>query len=164
MRQETTRFCTQVIFEETVMKLTTIVVCLCLMCVAHALAEPTPVDMDRLIAALIEHESHGDDKAVGDKHLPAHAYGPLQIRQPCVDDVNKRFGSAYTAKQCLGNRALSIEICKKYMQMYATKERLGREPTYEDCARIWNGGPHGYKRSSTNAYWAQVKKILEKLS
>src|SRR5574343_230567 len=143
--------------------MTLIVMVLCLLwCVSFSQAADSAVDVDRLVVALIEHESRGNDNAVGDTHLSDRAYGLLQIRQPCVDDVNKRFGCAYTARQCLGNRALSIEICKKYLQMYATKKRLGHEPTYEDCARIWNGGPNGHKKSSTDNYWMQVKKILEK--
>ena len=47
------------------------------------------------------------------------------------------------------------------MHRYATVERLGREPTLEDIARIHNGGPNGFKKSSTDAYWAKVKKQLE---
>ena len=30
----------------------------------------------------------------------------------------------------------------------------------EDRARIWNGGPNGYKRASTLNYWAQVQQHL----
>jgi hypothetical protein len=113
-----------------------------------------------LINALISVESKGNDKAVGDTSLTHPAYGCLQIRQPCVDDVNKRFGTKHKAKDCLNDRALSVWICQKYLEIYATKKALGRDPTDEDCARIWNGGPTGYKKSSTDAYWAKVKKAL----
>lgn len=97
----------------------------------------------QLISALMKVESGGNDGAIGDKHLAQKAYGCLQIRQPCVDDVNRRYGTKYKAEDCLNNRALSIWICCKYIDMYATESRLGRTPTDEDKARIWNGGPIG---------------------
>ncbi len=88
-------------------------------------------------------ESGGDDKAIGDKHLQKKAFGRLQIRQDAVTDVNNRFGTSYKAEDMLGNRALSVWMCQKYLEMYATYDRLGHEPTFEDLARIWNGGPCG---------------------
>lgn len=104
------------------------------------------------ISLHIFHESSGDDEAIGDRRLKHKAYGPLQIRQPFVDDVNSRFGTKYSAEDCLGNRALSIKIAKLYWTIYATRERLGREPTPEDRAGILNGGPHGWKRKATLGY------------
>lgn len=115
---------------------------------------------DQLIAALIQHESRGDDRAVGDKNFRHKAYGCLQIRQPAVDDYNHRHGTSYKAEACLGNRALSIAICRWYIGNYATESRLGRKPTDQDKARIWNGGPNGWKTSSTLAYWEKVRKVL----
>jgi len=119
------------------------------------------VSYDRLVAALIVVESHGNDRAIGDRHMTKKAYGPLQIRQPCVDDVNRRFGTKIQAHELLGNRSLSKWVCVKYLEMYATPKRLGREPTMEDMARIWNGGPVGWKRQSTTSYWSKVKKNLQ---
>jgi hypothetical protein len=115
----------------------------------------------KLISALITIESGGDDNAVGDKHLADKAYGCLQIRQPCVDDVNRKHGTNYRAEDCLGNRALSIWIFREYMSLYATKKSLGRKPTDEDRARIWNGGPKGHKKQTTKSYWNKVKKKLK---
>ncbi len=87
---------------------------------------------DHLITALIQVESRGNDNVVGDKHLKDKAYGSLQIRKPCVQDVNKRYGTNYRAEDCLGNRELSI--------------------------KIWNGGPKGFKKKSTQAYWEKVRR------
>ncbi len=120
------------------------------------------VNIDRLISALIQVESRGDDNAIGDVELTCKAYGCLQIRQPCVEDVNRAFGTKYSAQDCLGNRALSIEICEKYLSLYATKKRLNREVTDEDRSRIWNGGPNGFKKASTVQYWQKVEKALKK--
>lgn len=116
---------------------------------------------DRLITSLIQVESHGNDHAIGDRRKKEKAYGPLQIRKPCVDDVNRRYGTKYAAKDMLGNRSLSVWVCQKYIEMYATKANIGREPNEEDRARIWNGGPNGWRSKSTDAYWAKVKRSLQ---
>src|SRR5947208_1058676 len=92
------------------------------MCRAHG-AEPS----DRLVAALIQVESGGNDHALGDKHLKDHAYGVLQIRQLVVDDYNRWCGTTYRAQDCLGNSELSIKICRKYIGMYVTEKRLGHK-------------------------------------
>jgi hypothetical protein len=54
----------------------------------------------------------------------------------------------------------SLRTFRRYMARYATERRLGRKPTLEDEARIWNGGPNGYKRAATKPYW---NKTLEEL-
>jgi hypothetical protein len=125
----------------------------------EALEKPT-TDLDRLIAALIQVESNGNDRAVGDRHLREMAYGPLQIRRPCVEDVNRRYRTNFKAQDALGNRELSVWICRTYILSYATKKQLGREPTLEDMARIWNGGPAGWKRESTIKYWKKVQRLM----
>ncbi len=115
---------------------------------------------DRLIAALIEVESRGNDRAIGDKHMNDKAYGCLQIRKPCVDDVNQRLGTKYRPEDVLGNRSLSVQVCRTYLERYATSKALGREPSLEDMARIWNGGPVGWRKQSTLGYWSKVQKVL----
>ncbi len=126
---------------------------------SHALAD---VPSDELIRALSQHESGNNDQAIGDKHLPKsrRAYGRLQIRQCAVDDVNARYRTNHNAKDCLGDSELSFWICRRYINMYATEKRIGRKPTMEDMARIWNGGPDGWKKESTVKYWCKVRKHL----
>jgi hypothetical protein len=141
------------------------IVCVCVGASVLAYCLSTPLTRSTrpshsLIPALIAVESSGNDHAIGDTRLSNKAYGCLQIRQPCVDDVNRVHKTTHQAQECLGNRALSVWICKEYLAIYATQERLGRRPSDEDRARIWNGGPNGHKKSSTNAYWAKVKAAL----
>ncbi len=115
----------------------------------------------KLIDAIIERESGGEknpDAAFNESEL---AYGCLQIRQIYVDDVNEHFGTSYEAKDCLNNRDLSIWIFTKYMERWATRKRLGRTPTYEDMARIHNGGPNGHRQKSTIEYWEAVRSKME---
>lgn len=115
---------------------------------------------EKLISALIHVESGGNDYAIGDRNLSNMAYGPLQIRQPYVDDVNRIHGTSYLASDLLGNRNLSIWIFDRYMDIYATKSRLGRQATLQDQARIHNGGPNGWKNPNTVPYWQRVQKYL----
>ena len=110
--------------------------------------------MDKLITAIIKVESGGDDNAIGDKNLIYKAYGPMQIRQPVVIDVNRRFKTKYEAKDMLGNRELSKWVFRKYMEIYSPNGSAER------MARIWNGGPLGYTRYATLGYWNKVKAYL----
>jgi hypothetical protein len=116
-----------------------------------------------LTQAIALQESRNNDRAVGDKHLSNHAYGAFQVRQPCIDDVNAKFGTHHKAEDCLDNRELSEWVFREYINIYATKKHLGHAPTEEDCARIWNGGPNGFKRSTTIQYWHSVQKLIETL-
>lgn len=126
---------------------------------------------EKLIAALIQVESSNRDAPEPGDKLDKYgnlvpesewAYGPLQIRGVCIRDYNRIYGTNYRAQDCHGNRALSIQICKGYIDYYATKKRCGRIPTDEDKARIWNGGPSGWKRKvATEDHWTKVKKHLK---
>lgn len=115
------------------------------------------VPSQKLVSALIQQESGGNDHAIGDN---GKAYGCLQIWQSVLDDVNRRCGTKVKQQDLLGNRGLSIWVCEQYINMYATSKRLGRTPTLQDMARIWNGGPNGWKRSSTVGYWLSVNKRM----
>ncbi len=115
--------------------------------------------------AILQVESEGDDNAHGDKNLPQQAYGPLQIRQPVCDDVNKAYGTHFAASDMLGRRSRSLAIFWLYMSIHATSVQLGRPVTDEDRARIWNGGPSAWDTSSrmhaaTDAYWAHVQRSM----
>lgn len=111
------------------------------------------------VMALIMQESGGNNLAIGDNGA---AHGPLQIHKCCVDDVNKyrkaRGWKPYKFPSDCYDRQKSESILATYLHLYANKERLGREPTVEDYARIWNGGPNGYKRKATVKYWEKLKE------
>jgi len=111
---------------------------------------------DRLIKAIIQVESAGRDTAIGDH---GKAYGALQVRQAAVSDINRVFKTSYALPDMLV-RTNGIDACRKYLSIYATPKRLGREPTSEDLSRIWNGGQHGWKKKATQKYWAKIKRQL----
>ena len=123
---------------------------------APANLEATPLDVDRLIPALVHVESNGNPRAVGDK---GKALGQLQIWSVVVQDVNRAKGTRYTHADAF-DPAKSEAICRAYLAIYCTPRRLGRTPTMEDAARIWNGGPNGHRKSSTFKYWQKVQAAL----
>lgn len=114
----------------------------------------------RLIAALIAVESAGNDSAVG----PRGEVGCLQVRECVIADVNRiLWGRGVFTRYALGDmfdRPLAIRVCRIYLGYYGDPWRLGRQPTEEDLARIWNGGPRGYFRPSTLPYWERVRAHL----
>ena len=108
-----------------------------------------------LILALIAVESGGNDHAQGDNF---QAWGCLQIHQAVLDDV-KRIASPERYYNVFV-RDDAIWVCRTYLNHYVTRSRLGREPTLQDYARSWNGGPKGWQKDSTLAYWVKVQKQL----
>lgn len=112
-----------------------------------------------LAAALIMIESAGNDLAVGDRGT---AIGPLQIRPAAVADVNRVFGTCYEHAR-MTNRTEAIAVMDRYLWIYAQPSRLGRPVTDVDRARIWNGGPNGWRKSATEAYGRRYEAARAKL-
>lgn len=113
-----------------------------------------------LIAAVIHVESSGNNHARGARN----EVGCLQIRPAVITDVNRIQSRKVFTLDDRTRRDRSIEVFRIYVEHYATPERLGRDPTPEDFARIWNGGPNGFRRKSTLPYWRKVRSALENLS
>jgi soluble lytic murein transglycosylase-like protein len=105
------------------------------------------------IMALISVESGGDNSAIGDNGA---AYGCLQLHSAYVQDAAEHAGEDWTHDDAF-DRETAIKIALAYFDRYATKQRLGRTPTFEDWARIHNGGPNGFKKTATDKYWKKVK-------
>jgi len=108
-------------------------------------------DLEKLIPALIAVESRGNNHAIGDS---GKAVGCLQIWPIMVEDVNRISHMHYTFADRY-DREKSIEMCRIYLNHYATNK------PDEYAARIWNGGPQGYKKDSTKKYWEKVKRHLK---
>lgn len=110
-----------------------------------------------LILALISVESGGNVNAVGDN---GNAIGILQIHSCVIADVNRVFKTNYRWPEDARDPAKSRTICELYIAHWG-KVRFGAAgPTYEQAARIWNGGPNGYRRTATLSYWKKVSKHL----
>jgi hypothetical protein len=111
----------------------------------------------QLLAALIAVESGGNDHARG-RH---GELGPLQIQPAVVADVRRITGRRY-AWGSMTNRVLASEVAQAYLDHYATEARIGRPVTDQDRARIWNGGPDGWRRRRTAAYWNRVVAAMRR--
>lgn len=118
-----------------------------------------PVGETKLINAIIEVESNGNDSAYGDTHIVGgEAVGALQIRPIMVREVNrilklKRSEIRYKL-QDRWDREKSIEM------FLIWKEFHHEDDDFETIARNWNGGPNGYKKSRTEKYWSKVEAKL----
>jgi len=111
-----------------------------------------------LILILIQVESAGDDLAIGDNGL---AYGCLQMHKAYVQDASEYAGKDWKHEDAF-DRETSIDIFIAYASRYATEDRIGRPVTVQDIARIHNGGPNGWKKESTKAYWQKVRFLIIK--
>ena len=116
--------------------------------------------LNSILPALIEVESGGNPNKRG----AAGEVGILQIRQICVDDVNRILGSdCFTLWMALKNTR-AIDIAHIYLQHWGAhyeSETMG-PATAEVLARIWNGGPDGWAKESTLKYWHKVQAVLQK--
>mmetsp|Transcript_17324 Transcript_17324/g.34937 ORF Transcript_17324/g.34937 Transcript_17324/m.34937 type:complete len:117 (+) Transcript_17324:88-438(+) len=108
-----------------------------------------------LFDAIKQVESGGDENAVGDG---GKAIGPYQIWKVYHDDA--KAGGSWENCKGPGSTAYSEKVIQAYMNRYATRARLGHDPTDEDIARIHNGGPNGYKKQATVSYWEKVKNAM----
>ena len=112
-----------------------------------------------LVAALIQIESGGDCRAVGDGGA---SVGCLQIQVAAIKDVNRVYGRHYLPLDRYNQRK-SEEICRLYLMHYGAvyERQTGQAPTQEVLSRIWNGGPTGWRKASTERYWKKVSEVLD---
>lgn len=89
------------------------------------------------------------------------AIGPLQIWKACWKDAVEYDPSIGGCYEDCNDLEYSVKVFRSYTKRYATERRLKRVPTDEDRARIWNGGPNGYKKRATDKYWKKVKEQLD---
>lgn len=113
--------------------------------------------------------------AVGDKHLKHKAHGLLQVRKTTIDDA-KRIAGENEIRRKWGKRSLSesdmknfakakwvSQVCLSHYGKYYTK-KTGKIPTLEVYARIHNGGPFGWNKSSTRKYGKRAVKYAKAYS
>ena len=125
------------------------------------------ITLDDLLDAIEQVESGGDANAVGDD---GKAVGSFQIHKIYVDDVNRiqaelaernHYGFTAIRYEWRNDKNLCRDMVDTYLRHYATMRRIGKRPTFEDMARIHNGGPNGWKKESTLPYWEKVKVVLK---
>jgi hypothetical protein len=117
-----------------------------------------------LLTALIHVESGGNDRALGDYVQGAPTrFGCLQIGDEVLADV-RRISGHWVSRPDAFDRAKASQICVLYLSYWCEPSRLGHEPTMEDFARVWNGGPEGHRKQSTITYWHRVERVLAQIS
>lgn len=124
-----------------------------------------PYTEEDLFYAIAMVESNHDNTKVGQDG----EIGMYQITRTYVHDVNRitMIGGVPVSFDFKLHDRTNLDLCRvmmsMYWQHYATFERLGHKPTFEDKARIHNGGPDGWKKASTLKYWHKVKTVLERI-
>lgn len=109
-----------------------------------------------LIPILMQVESGRNSNAIGDN---GKAVGCLQIHECVIKDVNRIYGKEYSIEDRRFEKR-SMEICYLYLDHYGKRyeEITGEAPDHEVYCRIWNGGPNGWRKESTQKYWIKVKE------
>ena len=114
----------------------------------------TKSNFDDILNAIHQVETGGlpnnGENAIGDN---GDAIGPFQIHYAYWKDS----GIPGNYEQCNGFK-YSQRVVKAYLKRYAPKAVANGNA--EVLARIHNGGPTGYKRSTTLGYWKKVEEAL----
>jgi len=119
--------------------------------------------LDETLAAIRMVESGNNPSAVGDG---CRAIGCYQVWESYWKDAVEFSGLGGNYRDCF-KPDYADRVVREYMKRYCTEKRLGREPTWEDIARMHNGGPRavwatGKKKENLDRYVAKVKAQLEK--
>jgi len=106
-----------------------------------------------LFTAIAQVESGGDPNAYNETERAAGLY---QLRPIYVQDVNRIVGEARFSLADRWDQAKAESMMRIYWQHYC-----GDGATWEQMARIHNGGPKGPEKRETEKYWQKVKKVLD---
>jgi len=115
------------------------------------------ITVNDLLDAICVVESNCNSAAVGDGGASIGAY---QIQRNYWKDAVEFDPSIGGVYEDVLNKDYARRVIRAYWNRYAVERRLGRKPTFEDMARIHNGGPNGYKKQATVKYWEKVSKVL----
>lgn len=86
--------------------------------------------------------------------------GSYQIKKIVIDDVNRILNKKIFKYDDALDENKSREICRIYILYWSKKYNVN---TTECMARIWNGGPRGYRKESTVKYWHKIRRVLNEL-
>ena len=91
---------------------------------------------------------------IGDQ---GRSYGPLQVSRAAWQD--SRVGGRY---EDVADLAVATAVLRAYLTRYAPKALAAGESAgrWQECARIWNGGPKGASKTATLGYWRKVEAKL----
>ncbi|XP_041478549.1 lysozyme-like [Lytechinus variegatus] len=123
---------------------------------------PTPVPSDCLKCICIVESGCKMPNPLCQVDVGSLSCGPYQLKQDYWNDAKFKGGDLDGSwRKCSADFGCSGDAVQGYMARYAVERRLGHIPTCEDFARIHNGGPDGFNKTSTLKYWARVKECLQ---
>jgi hypothetical protein len=133
--------------------------------ISSVVAQVTINDLDNyrkqlrpLLDALATVESNNNDDAVGDAGKALGRYQIWEIYwQDAVEHCPRLKRAGY---ECVKDKVYAERVLVAYMLRYARK--AVEDNNYQKLSRIHNGGPRGYKKKATVAYWNKVDKIINK--
>jgi hypothetical protein len=101
-------------------------------------------------------ESNNTDSVIGDG---GRAYGRYQMHSVCVKGSGLEDLLGYTHKDMFdSSKAEHVFWAAMGVHSHTFAQRNGRYPSYEELARMWNGGPNGYQNKSTLKYLEKFRK------
>lgn len=109
----------------------------------------------KLIRAISIVESNNNPDAVGDG---GRAAGAFQIWDVCWQDAvehDPSIGGSY-------EDVYNYDYARKILIAYWDRYGYNVDHDLESLARIWNGGPRGYQKSSTEKYWSKVQNVMNR--
>lgn len=130
-----------------------------------ATASANAAPSEALWQAIVHVESGGNVHAFNPRDGAA---GVAQIRLVCLADANRIARDLAVAERFTPADRHCPAAARRIWNLYLTYygrlyERMtGRPPTDEVYARIWNGGPSGWRRPATAAYWDRVRSALQR--
>ena len=112
-------------------------------------------ELASVVKTISKIESNDNPKAVGDSGT---AFGAFQIHPEVVSDYNRWTGSKLQHADMFDPK-VAARVCAKYLSVYgkAYERETGLKPTPAILARIWNGGPEGWKKPATDGYSEKFK-------
>lgn len=122
--------------------------------------------ISQVLAAILIVESGGDCSKVGDN---GRARGPYQMHYAAwceAEAYARRRGIPFVvADWNIGAHDRLDALCRAHWYLKKWGEHYerttGKKATAEVLSRLYNGGPTGWRKRSTLAYWRKVKKEME---
>jgi len=117
---------------------------------------------DSLLDAIEQVESGGRGKDTPDGDN-GYSIGPFQIGALYLEDANEWLRTDFRLGE-MRDRDRARHVASGYLDRYGQlyRRRTVKEPSIEVLVRMHNGGPSGYEKESTRAYWRKVRAELER--
>jgi hypothetical protein len=124
----------------------------CFTSVAFCAQRTLSHDLETLLDAIAEIESKNRPDAVGDK---GRAIGAYQIHRAYWKDGTRILGMRWSYREAFDPKK-ARSVVRAYLLHY------GKGRSLMDMARIHNGGPKGYKKTSTLIYARRIRSLLRR--